>query len=278
MRKFFAYLAAWIAVLWAALALSFGVKRLTCTPALDEKCLEHYWNEFGDFLFLGWVLDKGAFFVGLLALLAAGTSAIFLRDQIQLLRDQIQQSERHESGRRANKFNAIRSLMAIHLNALSNYISHNIDYIQRFIDIEDCKFDGDKISIDIMDIPSSTIEFLSSIVEYSNDDTRIIQILIGLIQIEDARLKRYKSGIDPLDISERSLNEHIVELYIIKQVVLDLYNYARRQSDFLPSSVRWGDVVGAMSFGGEELWSHDGALAIARPRHERQGEFVQFPF
>lgn len=209
--------------------------------------------------------------MGLSALMAAITSAA-------LLHTQIQQSERHENRRRQNKFSAIRALMPIYLDILWSYIDHNINAIQNFLDDDAYVSSDGKVSIDVMDIPSSTIEFLSSIIEFSDSDTNIISILIGLIQIQDARLKRYKSGIDLIDINENSLNEYIVQLYIMKQIVSDLYNYARRQSEHIPSSVKWDDVIRSMDFGGEELWSHDGALALARPRRDRQGEFVQFPF
>lgn len=200
MKRFFAYVAISAAILWAALALSFWVRRLTCTPLLDEKCIAKYWDEVGNVLLLNWVSDKGAFFVGLLALIAAGASAI-------LLHDQIKQNERHEAKRRHNKFNAIISLLSIHLNILSNYIDHNISVIQSFIDNDGQEMIiGSKIIINIMDIPSSTVEYLSSFIEFSDQDSRIISVLIGLIQIQDARMRKYKTVCEPENVHESYLN------------------------------------------------------------------------
>ncbi|WP_370113194.1 hypothetical protein [Bradyrhizobium sp. USDA 329] len=128
-------------------------------------------------------------------------------------------------------------------------------------------------------LPADTLKTLSDFIEYTDHgEVRILEALIAAIQVHDARLRGiYSINNDPNIVGvviRADLEGRIVDAASIYAGAAVFYNYARRRSNELPTSVPWENVAVALS--NMRIW--DSEYPRVYETLERQRSFSTGPF
>lgn len=234
--------------LWIALALFFISDRIECTPALGEICLQKAWNNIGNIILFNWVKEWETLISGILAIFAAIIGAIYLERQVS-------QADNHEKERVRKRYLASRATMPLALSKLISYANSSSSAMRSLH--KQCRGeairDRDNIVLpEFPSIPDGSVSMLRDMIEASGNDLGVwIAGIISRIQVQNARILSIYDDLSDPEINSRVITKYNIEEYIIDSAkiyatVEALFEFARMESDVIPSTVEWTDIRKAL--------------------------------
>jgi hypothetical protein len=192
--------------------------------------------------FVAWLDHWQTLVSGVLAIAAAVAGAA-------LLRSQIAQTERHEKGRRQNRFNAARALLPLALDGVVGYAQATIAELASALPF--CRNHGLlPPSFTIPSAPPDLVRPLQEAIEATeqNNVVALLSDIIGEMQVLSARVRglsdpqqmRHASGV------HLNIEEFLVQAGKLYAMASALFDFARREDDVGPKVVAWGKVVSAL--------------------------------
>lgn len=220
-------------------------------------------------ILLTWVDDPGTFILGCIAAVGTNIGAV-------LLYNQWRQADRLETFRSHQKHKAQRALMPLRPSEINRYVEKSMNAIEAAI----LQFDAAKIqrgaplkSYDIPILEDGPIIFFSDYIEFSPNNTLLIEKMISMIQYQNARLSVLTDKKETRLIILSNLYYYI-EYCILQSIINSMYDYGRGRSDDFPCCVSWDIVMKNISFRDINGKHRDEILKSAQRISKKQGENV----
>jgi hypothetical protein len=180
------------------------------------------------------------------------------------IQDQIQQADRSETRRRRQKHAALRAILPLHLDELSDYCRRSAHAL---LNLQGQCVGGAlpylTTSILIPEFPNlreETVRSLAEFIEYSDEvDASIFQKTLARLQIHNARVGEIRYFIETKAPTEMilaiNLERYIIDAGAVYAGSAAAYDYARHRADNLPPDVTWDNVRGALR--NMKIWDED---------------------
>lgn len=198
------------------------------------------WAKFGDGVYR-WQTLIGAS----VALLAATIAWINASRQIRHVAEL-------EVKRRSRKQMALRAVLPLGLSAISEYAEKTSGALNslRMQCVEGALPDEVEI-VKFPNVPSDTIETMAEFIEFSDDlNVRLFEKLLARIQVQSARISDLASRLGAKSgrgvIQRHSIEGYIIDAASIYAGAAAAYDYARQETEKLPSDITWDSVRSAL--------------------------------
>jgi hypothetical protein len=237
-----------------ALAALFGVAAFSAVAGayvviltgLENASAQGSWHACRDFnCLIDWIDHWQTLLAGMGALLAAGVSIYYLRQQIA-------QSAAQETGRRARRLAAARARLQLALSQTSHYATEMLSLLRGCLDAIGAR---DQLPTAIANqprpnLPDAAIQSFEAVIEATDDDefAALIADMISEMQVLDARV----SG---LPVEHESIGRLNIQSYLLNAAQVygyasSVFEYARRETEQPPHNLDWDAVVSALNIAG----------------------------
>lgn len=257
-----------LAVLWFALYVSFSVARVHCIPAMSAECLRKDWEGFGDLILLHSVERWQTLIAGTLAIAAAFIGGLFINRQIR-------QTERIERQRLERRHAALRAMMPLALSDLMGYCYAAAAQLRAiYSGSRDGIIPDGNINPRFPSVPAEPLILFRDLIEVSDSNfCHLLAKLLAKIQLQSSRVR----GLENAEFQTRpsmhlssTIEQYIIDTATLYAYAAVLFEYARAETNSVPSFVEWASVHSALNNLG--FWQPDDtALHDLLIHREKQG-------
>lgn len=234
---------------------------------MTDTCgLDVVWSMCGDVnCVVSWMDRWQTMLTGLAALIAAGISVYFVRQQIA-------QAESAEAHRRKRRLAAARSRLQMTLSTISHYGTDSLVYLKRLRDAVGANQPIPTLAAAPRPIlPDPSVLALEAVIEATDSDdfAGFLSDLISEMQVLNSRLSALPQ--EALDLGVYNLDAYLINAARIYAYTSGAFPYARRETDEPPINLDWADVMSALRI--QHIYEeHYGELfASIRRAAEREG-------
>ncbi|MBY5760931.1 hypothetical protein HFO07_30525 [Rhizobium leguminosarum] len=178
----------------------------------------------------------------------AAVGAAFV--SIKAVRDQIRQAEQIEADRNRARHDAARAVLPLALSGICQYaIACSAELRTLMNQCRDNRLPSNAAIPTFPDLPPGAIESLKEFIEYSSEqDRKFVAALVSKIQVQMARLQGMRSDHPRGTMVLRAnIEDHILDAAEIYGRASALFNFARGDSDEMPTQLNAVDVYPALS-------------------------------
>lgn len=184
---------------------------------------------------------------------AAGVASVAAYIAFQNTTRSLRHAERLENNRRNRKHSAVRAILPLALSQILAYAERSARaLIELVAKCEDQILPTKTASENLVEpLPSETLKALADFIEYSDKaNVRVLEATIACIQIHDSRLRGLaEDNRDPSEthiVLRTEIENRIIDAASIYAGAACIFDYARRRSEDLPTTVTWDSVARAL--------------------------------
>ena len=231
----------------------------------------HHWTFCWGFdCFASWLYDWQQMIAGMLALIAAGVSVLYLRKQIS-------QADRHEKERWHRRSEAARALLPHTLNEIAEYAKLLADALKDYYRLAiKPREDHQRLTIKVPAPPPELLATLEKLVEVSDKPIvqEIVADIISEIQVLYARAMGLNEHAANPAGNLPNLYGYMVQAAVIHAQGSSLFPYARHETDQIGRKIDWNDVAVAAGTVGlvAPEFAEDQRLMMTRSQSGRRPE------
>jgi hypothetical protein len=186
-------------------------------------------------------------------LAAAGVASVAAYIAFQNTTRSLRHAERLENNRRNQKHSAVRAILPLALSQVLAYAERSARALSELVGrCEDDILPAMTAPENLVEpLPSETLKALADFIEYSDKaNVTVLEATIALIQIHDSRLRGLvEDNRDPSETRIVVLTEienRIIDAASIYAGAASIFDYARRRSQDLPTTMTWDSVARAL--------------------------------
>jgi hypothetical protein len=197
---------------------------------------------------MGWITQWQSLIAASVALFAAYIA-------YQNANRTIKNNSKLETSRRQQKHESTRAVLPLVLTKLNQYAEDSANSLKLFAERHVVANRAPTHTFTdawVKELPIDTFEALAEFIEYADSiNTQIVSDMIAFIQIYDSRTRGHvqrNCGRDAQEMLSHDIQNLIVDAASIYAAASALYDYARRRTHSLESTISWENVRNALGY------------------------------